>query len=73
MKKILFTEEQIRYILGCDVSNILKESASSLLYHFLGFYNFQCLVKTNSFTPNDFESNWHGGKKNTFFFKDEIV
>lgn len=67
MKKILFTEEQIRYILGCDVSSILKESASSLLYHFLDFYNFQCLVKTNSFTPTDFESNWHGGKKTLSF------
>lgn len=51
----------MKYIMG-DAMSILKENASSLLYHFLEFYHFEQLVRTNSFTPTSVEKNWHGGK-----------
>lgn len=66
-KLIRLTESDLRNIIKESVIGVLKESASNLLYHFLSFDRFKNLVKTNSFTPTDFEKKWHDGK-NTMSF-----
>ena len=66
-KLIRLSESDLHKIVKESVNRILKESASTLLYHFLNFHRFEQLVKTNSFTPTNFESKWHNGK-NTMSF-----
>ena len=50
-----------------SVEKILKESASSKLYHFINFDSFENIAGTNSFTPSDAESVWHNGKSTMSF------
>ena len=68
MKKLIrLTESDLHRIVKVSVNRILKENASSKLYHFLNFDRFENIVKTDSFTPTNFESKWHNGK-NTMSF-----
>jgi hypothetical protein len=66
-KLIRLTEGDLHRIVKESVNRILKENASSKLYHFLNFDRFENIVKTDSFTPTNFESKWHNGK-NTMSF-----
>ena len=66
-KVIMLTESDLHRIVKESVSKMLKENASSDLYHFLNFDRFEDIVKTNSFTPANFEAQWHNGK-NTISF-----
>lgn len=66
-KVIRLTESDLHRIVKESVSKMLKENASSDLYHFLNFDRFEDIVKTNSFTPANFEAQWHNGK-NTISF-----
>lgn len=67
MKQIILNEIQFKTLIESDLHRILKENASSKLYHFLNFNRFENIVKTDSFTPTNFESEWHNGK-NTMSF-----
>ena len=69
MKKnrLYLTENDLCSIVNESVERILKESASSRLYHFLSFEMFEKMVETDCFTPTNFESAWHNGK-NTMSF-----
>jgi hypothetical protein len=68
MKKIIrLTESELHNIVKESVRSILLERASSLLYHFLEFIRFEEMVRTDSFTPSDIESEWHDGRKTMSF------
>lgn len=45
----------------------LHERASGKLYHFIEFINFYHLVKTNCFTPTDWEKEYNNGKNSMSF------
>lgn len=63
MKKVIrLTESDLRKIVKESVKKVLTEMASNVLYHFLSFDRFEEMVKTDSFTPADFEKKWHNGK-----------
>jgi hypothetical protein len=64
---IKLTESDIHNIIKHTIKNILNESSSKLLYHFLSFYRFEELINTDSFTPSNTENGWHNGK-NTISF-----
>lgn len=49
------------------VTNVLRESASSKLYHFIEFYHFKELAVNDCFTPTDFEKDWFNGKNSMSF------
>jgi len=65
--KIRLTEQLLNNIIEESVKRILSESHTQYLYHFLEFYHFKQMVDTNSFTPSEFESDWHNGQ-NTMSF-----
>ena len=66
------SESRLRTIVRESVEKILKENASSKLYHFINFDSFENIARTNSFTPSGAESVWHNGKKHDVFFTYKI-
>jgi hypothetical protein len=44
-----------------QTSELLLESASTLLYHFISFDRFESIADSDAFTPSPIEKNWHNG------------